>query len=433
MRALAAELAAAHDGLDFSLASLGVLEQVVRAGKKQRAASLEQWGAYLGETMIRAAAEGAMRWLDFPAAAQAVPSVARLGHDAETAAVLIAGETCWFPLVKINKFLDHGAQDSPAAFARVAVASTRPRPPAPPPDPATMPPAAVAAVRAFFAAPSVATLRALSNSRTHLREPELVLLFREHGAIPPTFHPFFAAPPEGRGLRRYDPARTAAREVWTLLQHGLADPAAETAALTTMLTSRDARVRENAAYVLGRYHFQLGTAAAAAAQYDHGDAAIRTGTLEAIASVVNVSVMKRGPLRPTADFVPILAAALRGTPSERTLALAAIHQISVRVRADITALLDPLLDVLATGKPAQLESALQSLGAHAGSILAGRSPFDARIPASIPTIIRHLRPLPGSQKQTKVQIAARSTLRTYARLTEHLSAADLAEIEQSVR
>src|SRR5438034_285584 len=116
MRVLAERFAGGHRELDFSLGSLAAFEKIISSAKGSRNDALPRWGAYLGETIVRACGSE-LRWMDFAAAARVVPSVAEVGLAEESAVVLVAGSACWFPLVKINKFLDLGSRDSPAAFA----------------------------------------------------------------------------------------------------------------------------------------------------------------------------------------------------------------------------------------------------------------------------------------------------------------------------
>lgn len=424
MRALAAEFAQEHE-LDGSLESLAAFEKLVNAGKKSRSDdALTRWGAYLGETIIRAGDEKP-RWLDFAAASREMPSIAKLGLAAETAYVLVDGHTSWFPLVKINKFLDHGAQDSPAAFARVVVgmgskkSDEKPEP---------MSAAGVKSFESFFAKPSAATLRVLQSSRAQLRRDEIAQLLREKRIQPVVFYPFFGVAPEGRGYKQVDVGRIAARWVFDVLAAtGSAKAPQE---LTALLEHADKRVRANAAYTLGRVHFQLGEASAGVTQFEDGDATIRIATLDAVRSVVGDAVMKYIQLPPVAAFVSVLTAALRGKPDERTAALESIHQIAVRVRADITTLLDPLLEVLAHGKPAQVEHALQALTSHAHAIKNGRVAFDPRMAMSIPAVVKHSKPLAGKTKATKVQIAARYTLSAYRELAD-LDAKQRAAVERA--
>ncbi len=244
MRVLAGQFAGAHQELDFSLGSLSVFEEIIIAERASRTNALPLWGAYLGETVIRACGPE-LCWTDFATAARLLPPVAAVEPAEETAVVLTAGSACWFPLVKINKFLDHGRQDSPAAFA-----------------------------------------------------------------------------------------------------------------------------------------------------------------------------------------APVLISALR-TPAERTTALEIVQQIAARLHADITPMLDPLLEVLDNGKPAHAELVLMALKSQAFGIRHGRVPFDPRVAEAIPLIVRHTAALPGKSKTTRVQIAAHYALSAYRTLDEHLTAAQLTAIEQA--
>jgi acetoacetate decarboxylase len=116
-----------------------------------------------------------------------------------------------------------------------------------------------------------------------------------------------------------------------------------------------------------------------------------------------------GPL--AAVFTGALAAA-----SERTEALEILQQMAMWTKTDVTGLLDQVLEVLRSGKPAQIEYALAIFKQHAYAIKRGRVQWEARAKAAIPEIVRHSRTLDGSRKVTKVVIAARYALGAYAEL-----------------
>lgn len=387
-----AEAFAAEHGLDLSLASLDAFERAVKAERARRSeGTLFRWAAYLGETMRRASG-GAMRWA-----------------DEET---LESGTTRWFPKNKVAKFLDHGEEDSPAAFAKVALAFSQPT--TAHRDP--FPPAGVSSVASFFAAPSDQTLLALASARGRLLAEELVSLLREHDARPSHFYPFLSAPAKGRGWARKDPGRTAARHVWLLVDSGLADPAATVTELSAMLGERDKALRSNAAYALGRVLLGSADDEAFAEQYERGDAVVRLGALSALLSLARdrkagrhtglTEDIERDDVRRHAK---VLSSALRGSAPLRTVGLQSLRQF----RADITPILDPLLEVLDGGKPAHIECGLQILTDHAFAIKHGRAPFDGRVGQALDAIVRHSRALPGKAKVTKVQIAARYALQAY--------------------
>jgi hypothetical protein len=342
---------------------------------------------------------------------------------------LRAGTTTWFPLEKVEKSLTSKA-DSPAAFARVAISMSGPAPAAreedEPPDPK-----GVKLVNAFFEKPSAATLQGLGNARSHLYAKQLVALLRKHRAKPAMFYPFFTTPPAGRGYKQFDAGAAAARHAWLLIDEDVADFEEEVPAIAQLLEGKDKHARRNAAYVTGRMAFRRGHADDARRQYEHGDTAIREGTITAVRSVVGDAVMKYIAAPDPASLAPVLTVALRAaSDTDRTLALESIHQIAVRLRADISSLLDPLIEVLERGKPAQVEYVLQTLASFAAQIKRGAA-YDARLASTLATVIRHAKPSPG-KKRTKVQIAAHSTLRAYRELGERFTAKHHAAIDKAL-
>jgi hypothetical protein len=414
MRALADMFAAEH-GLDFTLDSLKTLETLVRNDRGKRAAMREHWGAYLGETIVRAGTT--LRWGDYDDAVRAAPGVAKLERGADIERVLIAGSTVWFPLAKLDKFLDQGATDSPAAFARVALGMSRPsvETPEAPIDPAKLNAKAVEANRAFFAAPSLEGLRAISANRTHFNTQALAYVLRETGARASALYPLLGGTAEGRGYQRFDSGRAAARELWTLFELGIADRTAEAAELATLIAHADKRVRENAAFVRASVALHAGELASAAEQYARGDAAVRAGTLSAVADFVHDARWHRREIPELGPLAAILTAAL-GSASERTEALQTVEQMAMWTKTDVTGLLDHVLEVLRGGKPAQIEHALEIFKQHAYAIQRGRAQWDARAAAAMPEIVRHSHALDGSRKVTKVVIAARYALDAYTKL-----------------
>jgi len=112
--------------LDFSVESLRHINEYLEVIRKDRAVEKE-WtrvvlcaGAYVGEVIRRNDKNVQWRWLDYEGARQVDPNLFRfLGRSVGTAAVLYDGNAMAFPLGKVQKYLNNGAEDDVYVFAKV--------------------------------------------------------------------------------------------------------------------------------------------------------------------------------------------------------------------------------------------------------------------------------------------------------------------------
>jgi tetratricopeptide (TPR) repeat protein len=113
---------------DFSLESLEHLEQFL-INVQGKPASEREWaglalrcGAYTGEVIRRNSKSGRYNWLDYSDAAQIDSSLTKLGKSLGTFFSLYnAPNTFWFPIARIEKFLNGGSEYGLLAFAEVAI------------------------------------------------------------------------------------------------------------------------------------------------------------------------------------------------------------------------------------------------------------------------------------------------------------------------
>ena len=79
-------------------------------------------GAYVGEVVLRNARGTHFHWLDYKGALKINESIADFGENLGSAAALWNGDTgLWFPLSKVQKFLDNGREDSVQFFAEMVI------------------------------------------------------------------------------------------------------------------------------------------------------------------------------------------------------------------------------------------------------------------------------------------------------------------------
>lgn len=79
-------------------------------------------GAYVGEVIRRNTPKAAFHWLDYKGAVTIDKSIADYGESLGGAAVLWDSNSgLWFPLAKVQKFLDNGRGDSVQFFAVVVI------------------------------------------------------------------------------------------------------------------------------------------------------------------------------------------------------------------------------------------------------------------------------------------------------------------------
>lgn len=112
--------------LDFTIDSLVAMDEHLEVMRTQQL-SANEWnkfilraGAYVGEVIRRSAlAPRPWNWLAFEEAAKVSSLVASLGKRIETVAVLWDGDRVIFPLAKVAKYIQNGAEDSVHFFAQV--------------------------------------------------------------------------------------------------------------------------------------------------------------------------------------------------------------------------------------------------------------------------------------------------------------------------
>jgi len=110
---------------DFSVESLRVVDghlETMRGRRLEGPALMKlvlRCGAYVGEVVRRHAATGTpWHWITYAEAVKLDGRLASLGQGLGTAAVLWDGEGGFvFPLARVGKYLEHGAEDSVRAFA----------------------------------------------------------------------------------------------------------------------------------------------------------------------------------------------------------------------------------------------------------------------------------------------------------------------------
>ena len=116
--------------LDFTVDSLAVVDahlETVRSQGLQGQALMKfvlRGGAYVGEVIRRRAAPArTWHWVDYDAAVRLDPRLSSLGKGLGTVAILWdGGDGFCFPLAKVGKYLENGAEDRVKLFAQVMIA-----------------------------------------------------------------------------------------------------------------------------------------------------------------------------------------------------------------------------------------------------------------------------------------------------------------------
>jgi hypothetical protein len=114
--------------LDFSPESLKHLDAYLEAVHGERPQTDDELnrvvmrcGAYVGE-VIRKSSSVKLNWAAFKEAAKFSHYVSDVGFSAGTAGILWAdAQTMCFPISKVIKFIENGAEDSAYGFARVII------------------------------------------------------------------------------------------------------------------------------------------------------------------------------------------------------------------------------------------------------------------------------------------------------------------------
>jgi len=113
--------------LDFSVESLRHVNEYLEGIRKDQDVE-KQWtvvvlraGAYVGEVIRRNDKKVQWRWIDYEGAKQVEPKLFEsFGRRVATAAVLYDGNKGFvFPLAKVEKYLNNGAEDNVYFFAKV--------------------------------------------------------------------------------------------------------------------------------------------------------------------------------------------------------------------------------------------------------------------------------------------------------------------------
>ena len=116
--------------LDFSLDSLAFVDDYLAQMRKRKldedgedySKLVLRCGAYVGEVILRNAQGTTFHWLDCKGAVKINKSIADFGESLGSAAALWDSDTgLWFPLSKVQKFLDNGREDSVQFFAEVVM------------------------------------------------------------------------------------------------------------------------------------------------------------------------------------------------------------------------------------------------------------------------------------------------------------------------
>ena len=116
--------------LDFSLDSLAFVDDYLEQMRKRKldeesedySKLVLRCGAYVGEVVRRCAQGTTFHWLDYKGAVKVSKTVADFGECLGSAAALWdSAEGLWFPLSKVQKFLDNGREDSVKFFAEVVM------------------------------------------------------------------------------------------------------------------------------------------------------------------------------------------------------------------------------------------------------------------------------------------------------------------------
>jgi len=119
------------DKLDFSVGSLSHLETYLDHVRNQKHSGrplltmVLRSGGYVGEVIRRNASHGRWHWIKYDEATKLEPKVASLGKSIHSAVILWdskhGGERFVFPLGKVMKYLQNGAEDSVKFFAEVII------------------------------------------------------------------------------------------------------------------------------------------------------------------------------------------------------------------------------------------------------------------------------------------------------------------------
>jgi hypothetical protein len=120
--------------LDFTVKSLRFVDDYLARMRKRKLDGegddyyklVLRCGAYVGEVILRSAKGTAFHWLDYNGALKINKIIADFGECLGSAAALWDSDTgLWFPLSKVQKFLDNGREDSVQFFAEVVIGKSK--------------------------------------------------------------------------------------------------------------------------------------------------------------------------------------------------------------------------------------------------------------------------------------------------------------------
>ena len=387
MAALAEQIAATNHELDFSVASLRVLERIVDAAEARCSIETTRlWGAYLGET-IRRRDVASVTWVDRATAAAANTMVAELepGYDIE--AILRVGPTgYWFPLAKVEKFQRNGTVDSLAAFASVVIATLAPPAERKPVSDENMQrvTSALAALRTNRSVASLAQLYGAFFGTIPWNDYAEVL--RAIGLGVDDLAMFLVEAPSGRGYKRLDPGHMAGALIAHLVESNLAPRDAILARARTEIGGASKVGRENGAYVLAYCELRAGRhdAFLELAAVDQKRREVAAGAWRALGSVTSNWRSKRYAQNIAMEpLVPIVTHALKPKSPLLALALDALNdwQFDWERRRDLRAILGSLVALVDHDKPSVAGAATRYVTSYLWAIVHGHAPPDPAVDA----------------------------------------------------
>jgi hypothetical protein len=432
MRVLAGEVMAGEPGLTLSADGLDSVEREFTHFHRTHGA--RSVGAFLGE-VITALADGKVRWVSFANAAARNSTVAKLGEDDETSALLQGGPSSfWFPHVKVGKRQRNGPADSLVAFKSVILAAVAPPVPEPPPpqSAADFHPAARAAAEAFLAARNRDTLKAFGRTvNGHVQRRHHGAFLRLHGIRAALFFDFLAMPDEGRGLKRSSPGGLAAEWVTNLIQAGI-EPETYLDELRTRLTDRSSEMREHATIVLVRCWIRAAAYERAFELARGKDRVVRAAAFRALDTELYYEGERRGR-DATFDIGPLEPILVLGFASERAV-LSQTVQIVFRLAkwTDISRIAPLAAPILDRNEPGLVEAALDVFRNYGYSVMHGRAAYAPVLAEIVPKVVALTLPRAGAKKTTKVQIAARGLLSPLSKLDRHLDAVTLQAVREGL-
>lgn len=289
-------------------------------------------------------------------------------------------------------------------------------------------------IRTFVAKPTKKNADLLTSVHYVLQRSDAAVVdARAAGLVPSLLVPLLGEKPTGTRPFMGRPARIAAVCLWLLLRdRPSSDP--DLATLVDLLASKDKSVREHAAFAHGRLLLSRADVASFVALYGKSDAAVQTGLLLALRWRIGAAVSDEEHPPSDAEVArlePVIGAAL-ASRAHCALALESLQQLSWRIHADVTPFIPHVVGVLDGGKPAAVVDALNVLKDHVNASRR-RSSITRDVSRAIALVVAHSRALPGKQKVTEVQIAARYALSAYQSIAENLGPADRKRIEQAFK